>query len=279
LGRVAGKVAVVTGGARGLGEAACRLLAKEEARVVVADIDVDAGRAVAKSIGDAAHFAELDVADERQWVRVIDDVVERMGKLNIVVNNAGLVRLGTAEDETAEQFRLVQSVMTDGVFFGIKHGIRAMLMNEEPGSIINFSSIAAVVGNSPFFAYSAAKGAVLSMTRSAAIHCQQQGYPIRVNSILPGALKTPMGDDLLGMVAAYTARTGRTPQMGSPSGPGTEAFVAASGDSAVAGPSFGPGMGESDDAGQLVLYLASDDSKFVNGAEIRIDNCASIQPN
>ncbi len=199
-GRVDGKVAIVTGGARGLGEAMCLRLAEEGANVVVTDINLKGAGAVAERLGDAALAVEHDVASEEDWVRVVDSTRERFGGLHVIVNNAGIIRLGTVEDETLEQFRRTTAVMLDGVFLGMKHGIRGIRDSGAPGSIINLSSIAAESGYSPYIGYVAAKGGVRAMTRSAAIHCQERGYPIRVNSILPGALETPMGDDLLGLI-------------------------------------------------------------------------------
>lgn len=276
MNRVAGKVALVSGAGRGLGEATCHRLAEEGATVIVTDLDEAAAKKVADDIGGTATGMRLDVASESDWAGVIDATVAQFGKLNVVVNNAGLIRLATVEDETAEEFRRVMAVMCDGVFYGMKHGIRGIKQSAEPGSIVNFASIAAESGYSPYFAYAAAKGAVRSMTRSAAIHLQERSLPIRVNTILPGALGTPMGDDLLGMVQDFISRNGFPPQLSAPKGPGTESFYP---DGQPEDAKIGPGMGTPDDAAWLVVFLASDESKFINGTEIRVDNCASIQPN
>jgi 3(or 17)beta-hydroxysteroid dehydrogenase len=274
-GRVDGKVAIVTGGARGLGEAMCLRLAQEGATVVVTDINIKGATAVAERIGDAALALEHDVASEEDWVRVVDTTRQHFGGLHVLVNNAGIIRLGTVEDETLDAFRRANAVMLDGVFLGMKHGIRGIRDSGAPGSIINLSSIAAESGYSPYIGYVAAKGGVRAMTRSAAIHCQERGYPIRVNSILPGALETPMGDDLLGLIEEYVARTGEMPRLAAPKGPGTEKFYP---EGQPDDARFGPGMGSPDDAAWAVVYLASDESRFVNGTELRIDNAASIQP-
>ena len=143
--------------------------------------------------------------------------------------------------------------MTDGVFWGMKYGIDAIKANGERGSIINVSYTAAILGYPPFFAYAAAKGAVRSMTKSAAIHCQQSGYSIRVNSIHPGGIDTPM------------IRAGGIADDDAPPAP-------------PANMSPGPGIGEPIDVANTVLFLASDESKFINGAEIMIDNGTIIQP-
>lgn len=276
MNRVRDKVAIVSGAGRGLGEVTCHRLAREGAIVVVTDLDEAAAKKVADDIGGTASGMQLDVSSETDWASVVDATVEQFGKLNVVVNNAGIIRLATVEDETAEEFRRVMAIMCDGVFYGMKHGIRGIKQSAEQGSIINFASIAAESGYSPYFAYAAAKGAVRSMTRSAAIHLQERSLPIRVNTILPGALGTPMGDDLLGMVQEFVARNGFPPQLSAPKGPGTEAFYP---DGQPDEAKIGPGMGTPDDAAWLVVFLASDESKFINGTEIRVDNCASIQPN
>ena len=280
MSRVDGKVAIVSGAARGLGEAMCVRLAEQGACVVVTDIDESGAQKVADNIGANAVGMKLDVASEAEWSTVIDAAVAHFGKVNVVVNNAGLIQVATVEDETEAGFRRVMSVMCDGVFFGMKHGIRAIKAANEPGSIINLSSVAAECGYSPYFSYSAAKGAVRSMSRSAAIHLQERSLPIRVNTILPGALGSndgshAMGADLLAMVQGFVDRNGYPPSLSVPKGPGTEMFYP---EGQPDDTKVGPGMGTADDAAWLVVYLASDESKFINGTEIRVDNCASIQP-
>jgi len=274
--RVSNKVAIVSGAGRGLGEVTCLRLAQEGASVVVTDLDEAAATKVAETIGESATAMKLDVTSESDWTNVVDSTIQKFGKLNVVVNNAGVIRLATVEDETEDGFGRTMAIMCDGVFYGMKQGIRGIRQSKEPGSIINFASIAAEVGYSPYFAYTAAKGAVRAMTRSAAIHLQERSLPIRVNTILPGALGTPMGEDLLSMVEDFTTRNGYPPQLSAPKGPGTEAFYPGGQPDEA---KIGPGMGTPDDAAWLVVFLASDESKFINGSEIRVDNCASIQPN
>jgi 3(or 17)beta-hydroxysteroid dehydrogenase len=196
-------------------------------------------------------------------------------KVNVVVNNAGFVRVGTIEDETAEGLRSVTSVMLDGVFYGMKHGIRSIKLCEEPGSIINVSSTTAKQGQSAFIAYSAAKGAVRSMTRSAAAHCQEQQYSIRVNAVLPGGIATPLMEDYAASINAFTERTGRLPTLVMPRGPGTEQLWP---EGQPEDAKVGPGLGHPNDVASVMAFLASDDSRFVNGSEIVVDNCASILP-
>ncbi|MFQ5983137.1 MAG: SDR family NAD(P)-dependent oxidoreductase, partial [Woeseiaceae bacterium] len=196
MGRVDGKVALITGAASGLGSADAAILAREGATVVLTDVNEDAGEAAAESIREAggnATFMPLDVADEEQWQQVIASIRSEHGRLDVLVNNAGLVMMGTPEDCSLEAFRNQNAVMSEGVFLGCKHALP--LMHESGGgSIINMSSIASHLGYPIYFAYSAAKGAVRSMSKALAVHCQMNGYKIRVNSLHPGAIDTPMLD-------------------------------------------------------------------------------------
>lgn len=248
-GRVAGKVALVTGGGSGLGKADCEALAREGAKVVVTDVRLDQAEQVARAIGGEA--MPLDVASEEQWIAALRAIDEKFGRLDILVNNAGVVLSADAEQTTLEQFRFVNAVMSEGVFLGCKHAIP--LMNRgDGGSIINMSSTGALLGYPIFFAYSAAKGAVRSMTKSIAVMCQEKGYKIRCNSVHPGSIETPM-------VQAAEGRPGEEKAI--PEGvlpPGTS--------------------GAPKDVAALVLFLASDESRFINGAELVIDNGVTIRP-
>lgn len=252
MGRVAGKVAIVTGGASGMGRADARLLATEGARVVVADINESDGQAVAKGIGKDAMFMRLDVADEDNWKTVIAATVEKFGQLDILVNNAGIIALGSIVDTTLESWRLVNSVNSDGVFLGCKHAIPAMA-ESGGGSIINMSSVAAIHGQSFVAAYTASKGAVRALTKSIAMYCKEQKNGIRCNSIHPDGVKTPMVVKVA--MGKETATQEDIDEIGK----------------------FG-NMCEPEDIASLVLYLASDESGFVNGAEMLIDNASTITP-
>jgi 3(or 17)beta-hydroxysteroid dehydrogenase len=252
MSRVAGKVAIITGAASGLGRADAEALVREGARVLVTDVNEPAGRQVAESLNalvpGSAHFMTHDVRDEARWGEVVAEACRRFGGLHVLVNNAGVVVVATPETTTLEQFRFANSVMSEGVFLGCKAAIPAMHASGG-GSIINMSSVASHLGYPVFFAYAAAKGAVRAMTKSIAVHCQMQKYAIRCNSVHAGAIETPMVEQAnaaLGMkMSDYTA----TPW----------------------------GLGKPQDVALLVLYLASDESRFVNGAEILIDNALTIQ--
>jgi 3(or 17)beta-hydroxysteroid dehydrogenase len=249
--RVEGKVCLVTGGGSGLGRADAVRLAQEGASVVVTDVDVAGGEETVALAGANTVFMQHDVAEEGQWQTVIADCLSHFGKLNVVVNNAGIVIPGDVESVTTEDWRLQQRIHMDGAFFGMKYGIGAIKQNDELGSIINMSSTTALQGYSMVFAYGAAKGAIRTMTKHAAVHCLNMGYRIRVNSLHPGVINTPM----------------------------VQRFTAATANAASEEPAPSPvGLGDPVDVANAVLFLASDESRFINGVELPIDNTATIQP-
>ncbi len=255
MGRIEGKVCLVTGGGGGLGRADAIRLAQEGGKVVITDVNVAGGEETAQLAGNGAIFIRQEVTDEDGWQQVLKQTADHFGKLNVLVNNAGIVVVKTVESTTTEEWRRVHAIMTDSVFFGMKYGIDLMKRNDDRNSIINISSTAAFLGYPPFFAYAASKGAVRSMTKSAAIHCQQSGYRIRVNSVHPGGIATAM-------VRQAQAEGGSTPRPA---------------DAGNAQPP-GPGLGDPEDVANMVLFLASDESKHVNGAELLVDNGTVIQP-
>ena len=252
MGRVAGKVAIITGGASGMGKADAILLAREGASVVIADVNEAGGQAVAESIGENAQFLRLDVSDEDNWKAVIATTVEKFGRLDILVNNAGMIMLGNVVDTDLADWRKIHAVNSDGVFLGCKHAIPVMA-ESGGGSIINMSSVAAIHGQSFVAAYTSSKGAVRSLTKSVAMFCKEQKNGIRCNSIHPDGVKTPM---------VVKVAMGKD--------------VATQEDLDEVG-TYG-NMCEPEDIANLVLYLASDESGFVNGSEMLIDNCATITP-
>ena len=247
MGRVAGKVAIVTGGASGLGEATCRLLAREGASVIIADIDDSGGRAIVEELkaqGDEAAFVQLDVTDEAGWDTAIQAVLDRYGRLDILVNNAGIAPVGDM-DMSFELWRKVMAINLDGVFLGTRAAIRAMHAGGHAGSIINLSSTMGYVAEPTTAAYSASKGGVRLLTKAAAMHCGAKGLPIRVNSVHPGMCVTPL-------VRSYLDTH-----------PGAE-------EAQIANHPIGH-LGDAEDVAYGVLYLASDESKFSTGTELVID--------
>jgi 3(or 17)beta-hydroxysteroid dehydrogenase len=258
MGRVQGKTVVVTGGASGIGAASCRLLAREGAQVVVADIRAEPGEALAAEIvaqGGRAIFQPLDVRLESDWSALMDGVFQRFGKLHGVVNNAGVGSpSGDVETQSLEEWRTVMAVNAEGVFLGVQHGIAAIRRTGEPGSIINISSIMGLVGLAATSAYCAAKGAVRLLTKSAALHCAQAGYDIRVNSIHPGYIRTDMVQRSLERTGDYDERL-RAVEAATPMGR----------------------LGEGEDIGYGVVYLASDEARYMTGAELVIDGGYTAQ--
>lgn len=247
IGRVAGKVALVTGAASGLGEAIARLLAEEGASVLICDIDRENGVRVASEItalGYTAAFHALDVSSEDEWDTAMECVTSRFGGLDILVNNAGIGPYGDMEMSFA-LWRKVMSINLDGVFLGTRAAIRTMSAGGRKGSIINMSSTMGYVADFATAAYSASKGGVRLLTKAAAVHCGHKKLPIRVNSVHPGMCVTPM-------VAAYLEQD-----------PAVRAEQTARHPIGY--------LGEPRDVAYGVLYLASDESNFSTGTELQID--------
>jgi 3(or 17)beta-hydroxysteroid dehydrogenase len=252
-GRLAGKVAIITGGAKGLGEADARMFAREGATVVVTDVDVAAGEAVAREIGGDALFLRHDVRSEAEWEKLIAEVETRFGRLDILVNNAGVVEPASPEGVQEADYRFIMAVSVDGVVFGCKHAIPAM-RRAGGGSIINMSSIAAAQGESNVAAYCAAKGAVDAYSRCVAVYCAQLGLAVRCNAVLPNGIDTPMVRSMPGKLA----------------GAGSDAALL------PAVPAGNNDRGEPEDIASLLLFLASDESRWISGQSFIVDNTASI---
>lgn len=254
MARVESKVAIVSGAAMGIGRAAALLLAKEGASVVVGDIDEAGGRNVVAEIegqGGKARFIRLDVSKEEDWQAAMAVTLEAFGRLDIAVNNAGIAYNGTVESTSLEDWRHVQSINLDGVFLGTKYAIEAMRKHGGGGSIINLSSIEGLIGDPTLAAYNASKGGVRLFTKSSALHCARSGYKIRVNSIHPGYIWTPM---VKGLTAEDVAARQRLVDL-HPVGH----------------------LGEPDDIAYGIIYLASDESKFMTGSELVIDGGYTAQ--
>ena len=252
-GRVEGKVALVTGGASGIGAGCAETLAREGAVVVITDLQDAKGAeevAAIKRTGGKARYLHHDVTSEDEWVGVVADIEKSEGRLDVLVNNAGIgVACPSITMMKLEDWRRQQAVNVEGVFLGIKHSLPLMRKSGKGGSIINMSSVASHLGYPVFFAYSAAKGAVRAMTKSIAVHCQMNKYHIRCNSVHAGAIETPMvaaANEALGLkMADYEAAPW--------------------------------GLGKPADVANVVVFLASDESRFINGTEIVIDNALTIQ--
>jgi NAD(P)-dependent dehydrogenase (short-subunit alcohol dehydrogenase family) len=250
MNRVADKIALITGGASGIGRAAAKLLANEGARVAVSDINIDGAQATAAEIGGDAFAVEHDVTDEASWSLALAETEDRLGGLHILVNCAGIVSLGTVEETTLEEWRRVHAVDLDSVFLGCKLAV-PVIARHGGGSIVNLSSISGIIAGHNLAAYNSAKAGVRHLTKSVALHCARQGYGIRCNSIHPAFIDTAMLDDILrrGTREEGLERLARQVPLGR--------------------------VGDTDDVAWAVVYLASDESKFMTGAELVLDGGAS----
>src|ERR1700688_3080811 len=196
MGRVQDKVALVTGGASGIGFATAKLLAEEGATVVVADRDESASTAAVAELGQSTCFHRLDVTREDEWLSVTDAVVRDFGRIDILVNNAGVVLFKDIEATTLDEWRDLMAVNLDGVFLGCKHAVRVM-KDRCGGSIVNMSSVAGMIGHGSLAAYCASKAGVRLLTKSVALHCARRAYNIRCNSVHPSFVETPMLQSML----------------------------------------------------------------------------------
>lgn len=253
--RVEAKVCLVTGASVGIGRAAALALAHEGAKLVLTDVKTDEGEALADHInadGGEAMFVRHDVASEADWIAAVALAKERFARVDVLVNNAGIALAGGVEDTSLAQWRQLMAVNLDGVFLGIKHVLPAM--REYGGSIINLSSIEGLIGDANLAAYNASKGGVRLLTKSTALDFAARGYRIRVNSIHPGYIWTPMVEGYIG------------------SGPNPEETR-----KALAALHPLGHIGEPEDIAYGIVYLASDESKFVTGSELVIDGGYTAQ--
>jgi NAD(P)-dependent dehydrogenase (short-subunit alcohol dehydrogenase family) len=255
-GRVGGKVALITGAASGIGRATALLLAHEGASVAASDLSEEGAFSTMQEIqdtgGDALSY-RLDVTSEDDWTAVINRVLETWGKLDILVNNAGIAAGSPIDQMTLEEWRRVMSVNADGVFLGIRHAIRAMRQGSG-GSIINISSASGLKASPGAAAYCASKAAVRLLSKAAALECAQQADGIRVNTVLPGGVATPIWQ-----------RTDFWAELANASGGEPGAWAALAQDVPL------KRFAQPVEIAQAILYLASDESQYVTGAELVID--------
>jgi len=243
--RLAGKVAIVTGAASGMGAATARMFVREGAKVVIADVMEREGRQAADAIGAQARFEKLDVTNEDEWAAVVAATTRHFGKLDVLVNNAGVS--GSAEQDlySTDAWHRIMAINATGVFFGIKHAVPAMIASGG-GSIVNLSSIAGIIGSDGIhMAYNASKAAVRLMTKSTAV--QHAQHNIRANSVHPGVMP-PMRTSGRTADPAVRAERMRVIPMRRP--------------------------GEVDEVAYAVLFLASDESSYMTGSELHVDGGA-----
>jgi len=249
--RLEGKVAIISGGARGMGAAEAKLFAREGAKVIICDVLEDEGRqteAEINEVGGDAVFVKLDVTSQDEWENAVNTAIERFGKLDILVNNAGIIVQSTIEDMTVELWDKVMDVNAKGVFLGTKTAIPHM-KEAGGGSIVNISSISGIVGQDNVNAgYNASKGAVRIFTKAAAVQYAKEN--IRVNSIHPGPIATPMTAEGRADPERVALTAERTP-LGR--------------------------YGEPEEVANAVLFLASNEASYVTGSEIVVDGGYTAQ--
>lgn len=252
-GRVAGKKALITGAAQGLGAAQAWMLAREGAQVLLADINASGAAAQADAINvelgaGTAHAVALDVTSEDQWIAAIDTAAELMGGLSVLINNAGIGVRGNIETCILADWHRGFAVNVDSVFLGCQKAL-PLMKESQPGSIINISSIAGLIASDTMPGYNASKAAVWMLSKSVALHCAKMGWDIRSNSVHPTFIDTPILD---GMVIS--------------TGKAKEVIM-----DKLARQIPLKRVGHPDDIANGVLYLASDESRFMTGAELKLD--------
>ncbi|HXQ10594.1 MAG TPA: glucose 1-dehydrogenase [Caulobacteraceae bacterium] len=253
-GRVEGKVALVTGGASGIGRGCAEALAREGATVIISDVQDDKGPGVVSAIvaaGGKAEYLHHDVTDEDAWIQVMAAIERRHARLDVLVNNAGIaVPSLSITTVTLADWRKQQAVNVEGVFLGCKHGLQLMRKAGHGGSIVNLSSVAGLRGSALLASYCASKGAVRLLSKAVAMECAQMKDGIRVNSVHPGIIETPIWEQI-------------TPATGSNAPPDLDAMAS------VAVPLGVKGLPS--DIANAVLWLASDESRYVTAAQLVVD--------
>ncbi len=254
--RLSGRIALVTGAAGALGQAICKRLVAEGARVAVADIDQAKGESVAASLGAAAIFVALDVTSEDAWAAAISTVTQTWGPPDVVVNNAGYLKPATIEEATLADWRKTQQINGDGAFLGSKSAVAAMkhrTRDQSSGVIINVSSSMGIRGQANHPAYTASKAAVRLLTQSVAKHCAEQGYNIRAVALLPGPIESEM--------LARNVKPGAD----------KDAFF-----SQVQARNLVGRLGKPEDIAAAVTFLASDDAGFISGTDFIVDGGTTV---
>lgn len=250
--RLAGKVALISGGAEGIGAAIARLFAAEGAHVVLGDVQADKANALAGELGGVA--APLDVRDVRQWNDAVQAAVGRFGKLNILCNVAGISESGTVGEMSDDTWTRTLAINLTGTMNGCRAALPALVASGESGAIVNTGSMLALRMNPGFGAYCASKAAIVALSKVMALECAAAGWPIRVNTVHPGAIRTPM----------------------------LERFVAQFPDPAAGEAAFAANhpmgrVGEAEEVARAFLFLASDESSFTSGVDLTVDGAGSIR--
>lgn len=243
---------MVTGAAGGIGQEISKRFVAEGATICIADMDEDGGYALAEALGPPTFFAPMDVTEEDDWRVVLEQVLFRHEHLDVLVNNAGILETGTIEDTDLNLWRHIQNVNATSTFLGCQAAVQTM-KETGGGAIVNMASRAAVRPRAPTLAYSASKAAIVNLTKTVALHCAEQGYNIRCNVVLPGAIDTNM---------IYKNQTADQSD---------EEFMA----SVTASHPLGR-IGKPDEVADAVVFLASENSSFMTGTQLRVDGGGTI---
>ena len=250
MGRLSGKVALISGGAEGLGAATARAFVREGARVMLGDIQIDKARALARELGDAADALLLDVTLPESWDAAVAATLKSFGKLNILVNNAGISEPGGVSSVSKDSWARTMRINLDGVFHGTQAALPAMVAAGETGSIVNMSSMLALRPGGSFAAYCASKAGVAMLTKCTALECAANGWPIRANSVHPGAIETPMLERYLELMPELTR------------------------EQAYAGFAENHPMGrcgKPEEIAAAVLFLAGKEARYITGQVLAVD--------
>lgn len=247
--RLQNKIALITGGSRGIGAKTAEVFVQSGAKVIITDILDGLGKDLANKLGENVYYYNLNVSKEEDWVKIADIIKKEFGRLDVLFNNAGITGLNNQnmydpENSTLESWRHVHAVNLDGIFLGCKYSIP--LMKQSGGSIINMASRSGKIGIPSACAYASSKAAILNYTKSVALYCAEKGYNIRCNSVSPGAILTPIWDDMLG--------------------DNKEEAIKKLAEDIPLGR-----MGKVEDVANTVLFLASNESDYITGADIAID--------
>jgi len=245
-GRLQGKVAIVTGGASGIGLATAKRFLAESARVMITDRDSAAGETAAGQLGSQCLFMSQDVTNEPGWDRVVSKAVDHFGGFNILVNCAGVFRPGSIEHASLDEWHDIIGINLDGTFLGCRAAVRHM--KADGGAIVNLSSVSGLFGDAYYAAYDASKGGVRLLTKSIAVYCARERYPIRCNSVHPGSIDTPM----------------------------VQSIIQGADDSNAEDRAWRTGLrlgrfGRAEEIAAMILFLVSDEASYVNGAELVVD--------
>lgn len=255
MGRMDGKVALITGGAEGLGAAIAKLIVADGGSVMLADVQFAKAQTTAAALGDRAAAVELDVRDLAQWERAVAATLARFGKLNVLCNVAGISEPGNVVDVSLDSWQRTIDINLNGTFNGCRAALPAMEANGEKGAIVNMGSMLALRPGAIFASYSASKAGVTALTKTIALDCAARGVPIRANVVHPGAIRTPMYE-------RYQNAGPMTPQEVE------TAFAATHPMNRI---------GEPEEVARAVVFLASDDSSFTTGVDLTVDGGGSIR--